>query len=319
MEDAIEGTEKGAKRGVWARIGICCLNVPQQGLGLIRLGQYRAGIAILLLSLFLLPGALYLCAFLPNPSLGIFLATIACAFAGLVLCLIVSIVLSWQHSARKAARLGIFWRWYCVLGVWIVFACSSLALRQNSVDTHFRNLVVAAGNMQPALKVGDRLVAKMSNYGQISRGDVVIFVRDETGKDQPLSVFRVAALPGDTVSIQGGKLLINEAPVSLKPMGNFEIIEDGNSVTAKRFLEQFSGEEEAHEIVDLDPNSFKDVAKMKLAADQYFVLGDNRDDANDSRFDKSIGGPGIINQSQIKGRLLFHYWRTGVGFKEGRL
>lgn len=319
MEDAIEGNEKGAKRGVWARIGICCLNVLQDGLGLIRLGQYRAGFAILLLSLLLLPGVTFLCALRPDPSFGVFMAAMACAFTGLLLCLIISIVLSWRHSAHKAPRLGMFWRWYCVLGVWIAFGCSNIALLQNMEDVHFRNLVVAGGNMQPALKVGDRLVAKISNYGQISRGDVVIFVRDETGKDQPLSVFRVAALPSDTVSIQGGTLFINAAPVSLKPAGNIEIIEDGNSLTAKRFFEQFPGEEGAHEIVDLDPNSFKDVAQMKLAADQYFVPGDNRDDANDSRFDKSIGGPGIINQSQIKGRTLFRYWRTGVGFKEGRL
>ena len=59
--------------------------------------------------------------------------------------------------------------------------------------------------------------------------------------------------------------------------------------------------------------------ELTLGDDEYFLLGDNRDNSLDSRFDPVMGGPGIVKRDRITGRVLFRYWRKGVGLAKGRL
>lgn len=201
----------------------------------------------------------------------------------------------------------------------VILSGVSYFLREHVVGGNYRNFIVASKNMDPTLVEGDRLVAKMSDCVQISRGDVVLTVQEEGDTGQSLSIRRIAAIPGDRFSMKKGVVFINRKPVHLQPLPDIERDNGGNTFVAKRFREQFPGEASGHEILEIEESDFDDFAEVKLGEDQYFLLGDNRDNSTDSRMGKAMFGPGIVNRSQIKGRVLFRYWRPGLGLQEGKL
>lgn len=308
------------KRGFLRRVGIGLLNLHTPGLGLIRLGRYRLGLAIAVFSLAILPTTIFLCALLPNQTYDAFMPLAVFGFALLTCCVVASIVLSWRASPQIHHRQGPFWRWYSILGLVVIFSVVSNHLWKHVIDRNYRNLVVVAESMGPTLFEGDRLVAKMSDYFEISRGDVVVTVDEVGDTSQTFSIRRVAAIPGDTFSMKKGVVFINNKPVTLQPLPDIERDHRGNKFVAKRFREQLPGEASGHEILEIEESDYDNFADVKLGENQYFLLGDNRDNSTDSRFDRErMGGPGIINRSQIKGRALFRYWRTGVGLQEGKL
>jgi signal peptidase I len=104
--------------------------------------------------------------------------------------------------------------------------------------------------MEPGLKHGDRIFIARS-YDRIDRGDIVIFYYPA---DQSKSyIKRVVGLPNDRVEIREGRVLI-----------------DGESL--------------AEPYVDAKNNqAMRSNNEIKLAEDSYYVLGDNRDNSNDSR------------------------------------
>jgi signal peptidase I len=201
----------------------------------------------------------------------------------------------------------------------VILSGVSYFLRGHVLDGNYRNFFVASKNMDPTLVEGDRLVAKMSGCSQIFRGDVVLTVEEAGGAGQSLSIRRIAAIPGDRFSMKKGVVFINRKPVSLQPLPDVERDDYGTTRRIKRFREQFPGEASGHEILDIfEESPFDDFAEVKLGEDQYFLLGDNRDNSTDSRMGKDMFGPGIVHRSQIKGRVLFRYWRTGLGLQEGK-
>lgn len=316
----METTIEIEKRSFLRRVGICLLNLIYPGLGLVRLGRYRLGLALAVFSLAILPTTIFLCALQPNQTYSAFMPLAVFGFALLICWVVASIVLSWRASPQLHHRPDPFWRWYSILGLVVIFSVVSNYLLQHVIDHNYRNLIVVAKSMDPTLLEGDRLVAKMSDYSQISRGDVVVTVDEVGDTSQSFSIRRVAAIPGDTFSMKKGVVLINNNPVRLQPLPDLERDNSGDKFVAKRFHEQFPSEASGHEILDIEADGpLDDFAEVKLGKDQYFLLGDNRDNSTDSRIGKDMSGPGIVNQSQIKGRALFRYWRTGVGFKEGKL
>jgi signal peptidase I len=124
--------------------------------------------------------------------------------------------------------------------------------------------------MEPALMNGDRLMVQKM-VGELRRGDIVIF---HYPKDKRKSlVERIIALPGETISIDGfGAVYINNS--------------------------------ELHEpYVSPDWNrSPRALAESKLAADEYFVMGDSRDRSFDSRTF------GLVERNLIYGKVMGRYW-----------
>ena len=301
------------KRGLAARIGICLLNLLSPGLGLIRLARYRVGAAFLLTNALLMAGIASIYGTTsPLTYLG-FIALFAMAAAILLIGFIGSIALSWRWSAKNEARQGRLWRWYGVLGLWM------LQLAINIVFTHidhtnYHNYNAASASMAPSLEAGDRFMA-MTRPGQtIQRGDVVI-VRH--GAEE--WVKRVAAIPGDTIALVDGIVVLNGVPVKTQLLGKVPRPHDGLAPMASLISEQFPGEARPHSILNNGPAPQDNSAPVKLGADQYFLLGDNRDDSDDSRIAPDDGGLGIVTRQRITGRALFRYWRSGLGLGEGRV
>ena len=135
-----------------------------------------------------------------------------------------------------------------------------------SIDASY---VVPSGSMEPAIHAGDTLDVT-THYGAITRGDIVV-VRPPTGTDPSVTALakRVVGMPGDVVTSVKGRLVVDGKALteSYLPRGT---VTDCASFTAQCF-----------------PTG-------PIAAETYFVLGDNRPSSKDSRFFGAIPSRDIL-------------------------
>jgi signal peptidase I len=137
---------------------------------------------------------------------------------------------------------------------------------------------VPTGSMIPAVQPGDRVIVAKYQYslGEAQRGDVVVFGNWAPGEPDLLK--RIIALPGETISMdEQGRFTIDGRPLQ-EPY----LDEAARRTTAgvTRF-------------------------PVTLKADQYWVMGDNRNNSGDSRFN------GPITRQQLVGKALFVFWPLG--------
>jgi signal peptidase I len=141
-------------------------------------------------------------------------------------------------------------------------------------------------SMYPTLKVGDRIIVNKLSYHLhgVQRGDIVVFASPPL-EDQEYAdlVKRVIGLPGETISAKDGHVYINGKRLN----------EPWLPPGAASYTGALPGD--AHPQFDLP-------GPVKIPPGEYFVMGDNRTDSEDSRF----FGP--IPRSLIVGRAEFVAW-----------
>ena len=128
-------------------------------------------------------------------------------------------------------------------------------------------------SMEPALHNGQEVLVNRFLYKLFSpeRGDIVVFLPNGN-KNSHYYLKRVIGLPGETVQIIGGYVYING-----------ELLE----------------EDESYDKI-ADPGIAEN--EIILGIDEYFVLGDNRNNSEDSR----SGNIGIVDKDNITGKAWFH-------------
>lgn len=136
----------------------------------------------------------------------------------------------------------------------------------------FQSVTMQESSMEPTISVGDkffmnRLIYKVSSP---KRGDIIVF-RTNASDDAALHIRRVIALPGETVQIADGMIIIDD-----------RLYKEGKG------FPNISNPGLAASPITLDNN-------------EYFVLGDNRNNSEDSRY----GDIGLINKRYIVGKLWF--------------
>lgn len=134
---------------------------------------------------------------------------------------------------------------------------------------------VIGPSMQPTLYSGDNLIVEKITYRfhDPKRFDIIVFPFQYAEKTYYIK--RIIGLPGETVRIDGeGNIYING-----------EILQEGYG-------------KEVIKSPGLAENT------ITLASDEYFVMGDNRNDSSDSR-DPSVGN---IKKKNIIGRAVFRIW-----------
>lgn len=186
---------------------------------------------------------------------------------------------------------------------------------------------IPSGSMKPTLEVGDYLFVHKPSYGysrysfpfglvpiegrfwdedKPRRGDVIVFkLPSDTSVDY---IKRVVALPGETVQVRNGRLYINDIEVPREPIGVKRIEgSDGYPQIMSEYLETLPGGV-MHQIYEEGDDELLDNTPVyEVPANHYFVMGDNRDNSQDSRVKRGVGFVPIEN---IVGRADFIFFST---------
>ena len=142
---------------------------------------------------------------------------------------------------------------------------------------------IPSGSMLPTLQIGDRIVVDKLSYQlhAVHRGDIVVFRRPPL-EQAPYAdlVKRVIGLPGDTISAVDGRVYIDGKPLDEPWLPN------PPPTTSPSPL----------------PNRFSLNHPYTVPAGDYYVMGDNRTDSEDSRYFGPISGNLIV------GKMVFVVW-----------
>lgn len=157
---------------------------------------------------------------------------------------------------------------------------------------------IPSSSMEQNLLIGDHILVNKFMYGPaatplerwllplrpVQRGDVVVFrYPEDPARD---FIKRCVGLPGDEIRIVDKRLFINGQAIE---DGSYTIHTDSNVYRSSRFLSR------AYRNRD-------NFGPFTVPEGQYFCLGDNRDNSNDSRF------WGTVPQKYVKGRAFMIYW-----------
>jgi signal peptidase I len=184
---------------------------------------------------------------------------------------------------------------------------------------------VPTGSMQNNILIGDHLLVNKFIFGsgntwldrvlpfrEVRRGDIIVFKypRDP----QTNYVKRVIGLPGDRVEIRGTQVYVNGNPLAetriyaKRPMfdandSSLQIVSE-ESVEGANYTVYWEPRESEHEWMTsaIHDGRYGVGSPYTIPEGNYFVMGDNRDDSEDSRF------WGTVPRENIVGRALIVYW-----------
>lgn len=187
---------------------------------------------------------------------------------------------------------------------------------------------IPSGSMLPTLNIGDFILVNKFSYGvrlpvinskvisvsDPARGDIMVFRFPHDTKMH--FVKRVIGLPGDSIEYRAEKLYINGEPMPQLADGEYQF---KSGATRQMMLNKLSEQlgEVKHSIL-LDPRR-KNAQSMKfeVPADHYFVMGDNRNYSNDSRY------WGFVPDENVVGKAFFIWfswdWSNGGGVNWNRI
>jgi len=178
---------------------------------------------------------------------------------------------------------------------------------------------IPSGSMRPSLLEGDVVLVNRVAYdlkvpltdislaqmGEPRRGDIVVFY---SPKDATRMIKRLVALPGDTVEMRKGVLIINGEAAQYSDGVQVQEPIDGQSVLpALRLREHLGARDNVVQWLPTVP-SLRSMPAFRVPEGHYWMMGDNRDNSADSRY------IGPVPRHLLVGRA--HHLVLSVAFKE---
>ena len=172
----------------------------------------------------------------------------------------------------------------------------------------FEPFQIPSGSMLPTLKIGDFILVNKFDYGlrlpvlgntvfevgEPKRGDVMVFKYPEDPRINFIK--RVVGIPGDTVEYLNKVVYVNGEAQTLTP-----VVPDNSLVIPSLTEEAFEELGDREHRIWRRMTQGRDFGPIQIPAGQYFVMGDNRDNSNDSRV------WGFVDDSLVVGRA-FAVW-----------
>jgi signal peptidase I len=186
----------------------------------------------------------------------------------------------------------------------------------------FQPFYIPSGSMKSTLLIGDYLFISKYAYGysaascptvfgfnlcpflsgrvwsaEPERGDVIVFKHPRTAEDY---IKRLVGMPGDTVRMSDGVLVLNGEPVPMERDGVF--LDQPSGRQLESWTETLPGGV-SHTILNTANNMrFDNTQEFVVPEGHYFFMGDNRDNSRDSREPRAAGGVGFVPFENLVGR-----------------
>jgi signal peptidase I len=210
----------------------------------------------------------------------------------------------------------------------------------------FAPFSIPSGSMLPSLMIGDYLFIAKWPYGYSrysfpfgiasfdgrllaglpERGDIVVF--RYPGAPEEDWVKRVIGLPGDQIEVRDGGVILNGEPLLRRRVADYAMPVspnspcraigatrqiaggDGTLCAYRRFRETLPGGRGYDVIDQVDDGEADNVEPIIVPEGHLFVMGDNRDDSQDSRYEVSEDGVGLLPVENVLGRATIVFWST---------
>lgn len=178
-----------------------------------------------------------------------------------------------ENNIKENSTSTKIWRaWQENVTLIAIALCLALLIRTFIAEPR----LIPSESMYPTLHTGDRLVVEKVSYRfhPPKTGDIVVFQSppelQRRGYDKNLAfIKRIIGMPGEIISVDNGIVYLNGQPLK----------------------EDYIAE---------PPN--QPFPPVKIPADQFFVMGDNRNDSNDSRY------WGFLPRQNLIGHATFRFW-----------
>jgi signal peptidase I len=172
----------------------------------------------------------------------------------------------------------------------------------------FEPYQIPSGSMLPTLQIGDFIVVNKYTYGlrlpitgtkmlavnEPQRGDVMVFKFPRDTKVKYIK--RVVGVPGDSIKYVDKQLFINDQPIVQEYMGM--------DISGNKILREALGD--TNHLLWQQPAKGRDWKTKVIPEGHYFMLGDNRDGSNDSRY------WGLVKEDLIVGKAVgvWMHWES---------
>ncbi|BAU27578.1 signal peptidase I [Aneurinibacillus soli] len=172
-----------------------------------------------------------------------------------------------EQSSPNGEKKNEAWEWIKALGIAIILA---LIIR----SFLFAPFLVDGSSMMPTLENGERLIVNKLVYhlNGPKRGEIVVFHASAT-KDY---IKRVIATEGETVEMKNDQLYINDKPVDEPYLAQYKL----------------QAKQQGYKLTD-------DFPKQKIPAGHVFVMGDNRQNSQDSRIIGPVAIKEMVGRSEV--------------------
>ncbi len=187
----------------------------------------------------------------------------------------------------------------------------------------FEPFNIPSGSMKPNLLVGDFIFVSKWSYGYSKhslpfsipvipnkifkknplRGDIAVFKTPENNRTDYIK--RIIGLPGDKIQIINGSIFINNSEIIRKKTNDFLDINKKGEINRIRKYKEYFFENEI-QVLDITDNGIVDNTEIFIVPDNhFFVMGDNRDNSQDSRFINIVG---FIPHENLVGKAQFIFF-----------